>query len=83
MNDVKKMIISPVPDTGPVLINREGFKGNFEDCCIMQHGNGFRLHGPNFSFTLEPIDALWIIEELKLRANPSEIMRRVVIWMDN
>jgi hypothetical protein len=72
----------PLPDTGPVKINRPAIIADFRGCKVVQSGGAFRMHGENFAVSLDPLDALWIIQTLALGAKPSPIMRRVVVWED-
>lgn len=82
MADVRGLFECPVPLTGLVKVNRTAIE-RFADCRIVQHGNAFRVHGEDFAVSVEPLDALWIIETLGFGAERSEIMRRVVIWKSN
>jgi hypothetical protein len=70
----------PCPDIGPVKINKPAIIADFRGCKIVQSGGVFRMHGESFSVSLDPLDALWIIQTLALGATPSHIMRRVVVW---
>jgi len=72
----------PFPITGPVKIKREAILANFSGCKIVQSGSVFRLHGFDFSVSVEPLDALWIIQTLSLGASLSPLMRRVVAWQE-
>ncbi len=66
-----------------VKISREHLtvKG-FAGCKIVQHGGSFRMQTKELTVTLDPVDALWIIETFKLRVSMHPLLRRVCLWDD-
>ena len=81
MITAEKLVELPMPRTGPVKINRPAILANFEGCKIIQSGGNFRLHSDEgLCCTLEPLDALWIIQTLALGVSVTPVMRRICIW---
>lgn len=83
---VTDLFESPIPASGPAKLKRETAASAFDGqwWCITQYGAEFRLHSDHpkkgFKITLIAEDALWLIEELSLGANPSALFRRAVTW---
>jgi hypothetical protein len=38
------------------------------------------MHGDGIAVTLDPLDALWVLDNLSLQVFESPIMRRVCVW---
>jgi len=77
------LVEMPMPSSGPVKLRRENVETHFGATRIGQHGGGFRMWNDGddgFKVTLDPLDALWIIDKLGLGATTSTIFRRTVTW---
>jgi hypothetical protein len=71
----------PLPATGPVKLNRDKLaEHGFAGSKIVQSGGSFRMHTDEIAVTLDPLDALWVIDSMPLVAERSPIMRRVCVW---
>jgi len=80
------LVEMPMPSSGPVKLRRENVETHFGATRIGQHGGGFRMWNDGddgFKVTLDPLDALWIIDKLGLGATTSTIFRRTVTWANN
>jgi hypothetical protein len=78
-----ELFSEPIHMSGPVPVIRENIIEWFGDTKVHQHGADFRMiregtNGLRISISAE--DALWIIEELKLRVEASPMFRRAVTW---
>lgn len=77
------LVEMPLPSSGPVKLIRPNVEQHFGATRISQYGSEFRMFrdgDDGFKVTLDPLDALWVIETLQLGATPSPIFRRAVTW---
>lgn len=82
-SDLFALVVMPMPSSGPVKLIRENVEAHFGATRITQHGGEFRMWSDaddGFKVTLDPLDALWIIDKLRLGATASTIFRRSVTW---
>ena len=80
------LVEMPMPSSGPVKLIRENVEAHFGSTRITQHSGEFRMWSDaddGFKVTLDPLDALWIIDKLRLGVTASTIFRRSVTWANN
>lgn len=75
----------PIPQTGPVAINRNEavrfLLKHKKDTGIYQYnGKEFRFYSKNYRFTLDPLDALYLIATCMMVPSISVVFKRGVIW---
>lgn len=77
-----KMFQEPIPESGPVTIIKENIKTKWKKTLFIdQYGGKFYLKdSTGRRVNIFPDDASWIIEELKLYANPHPLFRQCIIW---
>jgi hypothetical protein len=83
MSILYSLVEQPIPAGGAVKLIRENVVEHFGSTRITQHGGNFRMWNEGddgFKVTLDPLDALWIIETLSLGATASEIFHRSITW---